>query len=53
MVINKKIRIQVAKKRVTELMEDNKNCNPYGYRDCYEIYKELEYWEDLLEELNK
>lgn len=53
MKINKEIRIQVAKKRVNELTKDSNECNPYGYRDCYEIYKKLEYWEDLLEELSK
>lgn len=52
MKINKELRILVAERKVAQLTKENKECNPYGYKDCYAIYCNLEYWEELLLELN-
>jgi len=53
--INKRIRLLAIKRILKKLgiEYDRRNQEPYGYADPYEIYKQIEYWQDRREELTK
>lgn len=53
MKINKNIRVKVIKRILKRLNNYYKSLSPYGYVDTFEVYKEIDYWEEKLEQYNK
>ncbi len=46
-----KRRIKAVNRRITRIQLELNLRNPYGYGDPMELYRELEYWEYVLEAL--
>lgn len=48
MKINNKLRIKAIQRILKRLNKFYNSLSPYGFTDTFEVYKEIDYWEEKL-----